>query len=186
MSQTFLKRMSAGTAIAFALGLAGSSAALAAPPTGEEPAIPPCASGDLAVSLDTPKESAQAKGQFRVAVTFKNISDRTCVTEGVPTVDLVGPEDPNGPVYTLVHGAQEAPASFLTPDETATTTEIVVLTPSPGAVGSTGSTSWTPTHAHITPKGLEQPMIAEWDSKLPVLRQDGATHPGSFVEGIPS
>ncbi|MFB9905751.1 DUF4232 domain-containing protein [Allokutzneria oryzae] len=188
MPQTFLKRMSAGAAITagvLALGLSGSAAALAAPPAGEEPATPHCASGDLAVALDTPKESAEAKGQFSIAMTFKNISDRTCVTEGVPGVDLVGPDDPNGPVYRLTKGAKEAPVSFLDPDETATTATIVVLTPSPGSVGSMGSTSWTPTTVEVTPKGLDKPLIAEWSSQLPVLRQDSATHPGSYVEGIP-
>ena len=142
-----------------------------------------CTTADLSVSLGAPKESPDAKGQFDVPLTFKNTSARTCGLHGVPGVDLTGPDDPNGTVYHLTRVDNGVQANEVPAGTTATAT-ITVLTPSLGSVGSSGSTSWTPTKLVTIPPGQTQALTAEWPSNLPVLRQDSATHPGTYVNGI--
>jgi hypothetical protein len=56
---------------------------------------------------------------------------------------------------------------------------ITVLTPSGG-----GSESWTPTKPETIPPRQTTALTAAWPPNLPVLRQDAATHPGSWVDGI--
>jgi hypothetical protein len=123
------------------------------------------------------KPSQNASGQFEIPLAYKNISDHTCGLYGVPGVDLVGPADPNGPVYHLVRVDNGVHYNEVTRGTTASAT-ITVLTP------SAGSTSWTPTKLETIPPGQTKALTADWPSNLPVLRQDAATHPGSWVNGI--
>jgi hypothetical protein len=142
-----------------------------------------CATADLSVSLGAPKKHDDASGQVDVPVTFKNTSSKTCGLYGVPDVSLLGPDDPNGPSYQLVGTDNGVQHNDVEPGMTATAT-ITVLVPGGGAVGSLGSTTWTPTKAQITPPAQSQPLTVDWTSKIAVLRQDSATHPGTFVNGI--
>lgn len=152
-----------------------STAATAKP--ADTTATPRCATADLSVSLGAPKESQDAKGQFDVPLTFKNTSARTCGLHGVPGVDLVGPDDPNGTVYHLPREDNGAKYNEVPAGTTASAT-ITVLTPSDGGA------SWTPTKLVTIPPGQTQALTAAWPANLPVLRQDAATHPGSYVNGI--
>ena len=70
------------------------------------------------------------------------------------------------------------------PAGTTATATITVLKAGGGSTGSLGSTSWTPTQLKTIPPGQTQPLTANWPSDLPVLRQDSATHPGTYVNGI--
>ncbi|MFJ1766616.1 DUF4232 domain-containing protein [Amycolatopsis sp. NPDC088138] len=140
-------------------------------------ATPRCTTADLSLSLGTPKESQDAKGQFDVPLTFKNTSARTCGLYGVPGVDLIGPDDPNGTAYHLPREDNGVKYNEV-PAGTAATATITVLTP------SEGSASWTPRKLVTIPPGQTQPLTAGWPADLPVLRQDSATHPGSYVNGI--
>ncbi|MET8852663.1 DUF4232 domain-containing protein [Amycolatopsis sp. NPDC004625] len=139
-------------------------------------ATPRCTTADLAVSLGKPAE--KSPGQFDVPLTYRNTSDHTCGLHGVPGVDLVGPNDPVfGPVYHLPRVDNGVKYNEVTPGTTASAT-ITVLTPSDGGA------SWTPAKLTTIPPGQTQPLSVEWPADLPVLRQDAATHPGSYVNGI--
>jgi uncharacterized protein DUF4232 len=180
MSRKSVKRMSAGFAVmagAVALGVGGSTAAFAEPADD----VSSCTSEQLAVSLDTPSAVPEAAGQFTVPVYFKNISNRTCGIEGLPTVSLVGPEHALGTTFQLTQGDPNSTFYALVPNETVNTAAITVLTPS-----TVDPATWTPTTVEVTPPGKDKPLITEWNSGLPVLRQDGATHPGSYVGGVPA
>ncbi|QUQ66148.1 DUF4232 domain-containing protein [Kutzneria sp. CA-103260] len=142
-----------------------------------------CATGDLSVTLGAPKKHDDGSGQFEVPVVFKNTSSHSCDLYGVPDVSLLGPDDPNGSTYQLVTTDNGAPRNQVGPGETATAS-ITVLEPSGDSVGSLGSKSWLPTKAKITPPTQSQSITVDWTPKIPVLRQDSATHPGSYVNGI--
>jgi hypothetical protein len=142
-----------------------------------------CATKDLSVALGAPKKHDDSSGQLDVPLTFKNISTHTCALYGVPDVSLIGPDDPNGPTYQLVGTDNGVRHNDVEPGMTATAT-ITVLPSSPGSVGSMGSTTWTPTKVQATPPGQTQPLTVAWPTSITVLRQDSATHPGSFVNGI--
>ncbi len=148
-----------------------------------EAATPRCATADLALSLGEPKQLEEATGQYDIPVTFENISSHTCGLHGVPDVDLVGPDDPNGPVYHLPRDDNGVRVNEVPPGKTASAT-VTVLTPTDGAVGSGDSVSWTPSKLVTIPPGQTEPLSVDWPSSVPVLRQDAATHPGSCVNGI--
>jgi uncharacterized protein DUF4232 len=177
-----------GTAAgAFALAACGGAAA-SAPAPGPAPAggsgggvaaasaaTPRCTTADLAVSPGKPVE--KSPGQFDVPLTYRNTSDHTCGLHGVPGVDLVGPDGPMGPVYHLPRVDNGVKYNEVTPGTTASAT-VTVLTPAEGGA------SWTPAKLVTIPPGQTQPLTADWPADLPVLRQDAATHPGSYVNGI--
>ncbi|WP_181774334.1 DUF4232 domain-containing protein [Amycolatopsis pittospori] len=179
MSGKQIRRVSLGVA-ALTGTLALTACAQAEAATG---ASPRCATADLAVSLGEPKQLEEATGQYDVPLTFKNISSHACGLHGAPGVDLVGPPDPNGPVYHLPRVDNGVRVNEVPAGKTATAT-VTVLTRTNGSVGSGGSTSWTPTKLVTIPPGQTEALTADWPPTLPVLRQDAATHPGSWVNGI--
>ncbi|MEU5261752.1 DUF4232 domain-containing protein [Amycolatopsis sp. NPDC021455] len=163
-----------GTPAAAAAGQAAAPA-VAAPAATKTPR---CATADLSVSLGKPAEKSDAPGQFEVPLTYKNISKRTCGLYGVPGVDLIGPDDPTfGPVYHLPRVDNGVKDNEVTPGTTASAT-ITVLKPAAGAK------AWTPSKLKTIPAGQTSALTADWPANLPVLRQDAATHPGSWVNGI--
>ncbi|MFI9456683.1 DUF4232 domain-containing protein [Amycolatopsis sp. NPDC052450] len=148
-----------------------------------EAATSRCATADLAVSLGEPTQLEEATGQYEVPLTFENVSPRACGLHGVPDVDLVGPADPNGPVYHLPRVADGEPGTEVPPGSTATAT-VTVLSRTSGSTGSQGSPAWTPSKLVTVPPGQTEALSVDWPSGLPVLRQDAATRPGSWVSGI--
>ena len=100
----------------------------------------------------------------------------------MPGVDLVGPPDPNGEAYQVPRPVadENGAAETLEPGATATAT-LTYLTDSPGSVGTLGSTGWVPAQVVSTPPGDTEQLTASWESGDTVLRQDGATRPGTFV-----
>lgn len=142
-----------------------------------------CATSDLSLSVGTPKKHDDSSGQVDVPLTFKNISSHTCALYGLPAVSLLGPDDPNGPTYQLTGTDNGVQHNDVEPGMTATAA-VTILEPGDGSVGSLGSKSWTPTKVQATPPGQSQALTAAWPTSVPVLRQDSATHPGSFANGI--
>jgi hypothetical protein len=169
-----------GTAGAATQAPVGATGAAAAPAAAGVPATatPRCTTADLAVSLGKPAEKTDAPGQFDVPLTYRNTSDHTCGLHGVPGVDLVGPDDATfGPVYHLPRVDNGVKYNEVPAGTTASAT-ITVLTPSEGGA------SWTPAKLETIPPGQTEALTADWPADLPVLRQDAATHPGTYVNGI--
>jgi hypothetical protein len=157
---------------------AAAPAALANAPVPASSATPRCATADLEVLLGKPAEKDDAPGQFEIPLTYRNTSNHTCGLYGVPGVDLIGPDDPTfGPVYHLPRVDNGVKYNEVTAGTTASAT-ITVLKPADGAP------TWTPAKLKTIPPGRTRPLTADWPSDLPVLRQDAATHPGSYVNGI--
>ncbi|VVJ22573.1 Uncharacterised protein [Amycolatopsis camponoti] len=187
-----------GTAAgAFALAACGTSTAAApapaaAAPVAQAPArgasgggvapasagTPRCTTADLEVLLGKPAEKNDAPGQFDIPLTYRNTTNHTCGLYGVPGVDLAGPDDATfGPVYHLPRVDNGVKYNEVPAGTTASAT-ITVLTPAEGGA------SWTPTKLTTIPPGQTSALTVKWPSDLPVLRQDAATHPGSYVNGI--
>jgi hypothetical protein len=178
---------------AFALAACGTSTAAQAPapaaaqaPSGgsgggvaaASTATPRCTTADLEVLLGKPAEKNDAPDQFDIPLTYRNTSGHTCGLYGVPGVDLVGPDDATfGPVYHLPRTDNGVKYNEVTPGTTASAT-ITVVKP------AAGEPTWTPTKLNTIPPGQTTALTAKWPADLPVLRQDAATHPGSYVNGI--
>ena len=177
---------------AFALAACGTSTTAAGPAPaatqargsaggGVAPAsssTPRCTTADLEVLLGKPAEKNDAPGQFDIPLTYRNTTDHTCGLYGVPGVDLVGPDDATfGPVYHLPRVDNGVKYNEVPAGTTASAT-ITVVKP------AAGEPAWTPTKLNTIPPGQTSALTVKWPSDLPVLRQDAATHPGSYVNGI--
>jgi hypothetical protein len=139
-------------------------------PSGAEPAAAErCSLDQLTASLGRTTGEA---GQRHTAVVWTNTSRTACVMNGFGGVDLQGPDDPMGPTYSLPR-TSETPQSFsLAPGQAAHTT-ITWLPPQDGP-------GWTPTTILATPPNETRSARLDWPGGA-VLRQDGATHPGTYI-----
>ncbi|MEU7791261.1 DUF4232 domain-containing protein [Amycolatopsis sp. NPDC049159] len=161
----------------------GSANGAAAAPAGggvaaASTATPRCTTADLEVLLGKPAEKNDAPGQYDLPLTYRNTTNHTCGLYGVPGVDLAGPDDPAfGPVYHLTRVDNGVKYNEVTPGTTASAT-ITVVKP------ADGEPTWTPSRLNTIPPGSTKALTADWPADLPVLRQDAATHPGSYVNGI--
>lgn len=139
-----------------------------------------CHTTQLAARLGT--RTTMSSGQVVVPLIYANTSEQSCLLRGVPGLDLRGPADPNGPVYSL-RSSDKGGTVTLAPGASATA-RVVVLPYEDGSVGSEGSGRWTPTQLVTTPPGETTPLTVAWPAGLTVLRQDEATDPGSWVESF--
>ncbi|OZM69999.1 hypothetical protein CFN78_27750 [Amycolatopsis antarctica] len=180
MNNSFVKRMAIGTTVAagaLAVGMTGIASASAGPVTEGPGEVPPCTAEQLKLT-DTAPQPADSNGQYEVTLGFKNISGGTCGLDGLPTVDLVGEaQAPYGERYRLPN-VEQGGFIALVPGEAAEVATMTVLTPGEGGV------PWTPKTLEVTAPGEDTPHLSAWPADLPVLRQDGATNPGSYVGGI--
>lgn len=144
----------------------------AAAPTTTTAPVARCTAADLGLRVGDRGPEAEP-GQKTVALVYTNISSRPCTVSGVPGVDLLGPADPNGPTYSVPRPAADAAQTRTTlgPGRKATAT----LTYLAAASG------WTPTEIITTPPGDTHQLVTRWSLGDAVVRQDGATHPGTFV-----
>jgi hypothetical protein len=101
-----------------------------------------------------------------------------CRILGFPDVELIGsPERTSGAIYYLPRTDQASTAVTLRPGQSAH----VVVTWLPWGPGNSGR--WTPGYLRIvlrTSRGESVPIALPWRFGT-VLRQDGATHPGTYV-----
>lgn len=173
------------TSAASASAEAPTSSAAAAPTTSAAPAqgTPArCHTAQLSAKLG-PRSKSGTADQAWLPLTYTNTSQQACVLRGVPGVDLHGPDDPNGPVYSLYRQDTGAPGVTLRPGASASA-KLVVLSDSPGSIGSFGSKNWVPTQLVTTPPGETTTLTVPWPAGLTVFRQDAATHPGTWVESV--
>ncbi|OZM71109.1 hypothetical protein CFN78_21830 [Amycolatopsis antarctica] len=181
MNQDLVKRVTIGSVAAAGALVMGVTTASASPMETSGPGeVPPCTSEQLKLSASEPEQSEGSDAQYELMLSFKNISDRSCGVAGLPAVDLVGPEQaPYGDRYRLTNGGQPGEFLALVPGQAEEVAQVTVLTSEEGE-----DDAWTPETIEATPPGQTAPLILEWSEDLPVLRQDGATSPGSYVQGI--
>jgi Domain of unknown function (DUF4232) len=123
-------------------------------------------------------------GQFHANLVFTNddtIFRQACRITGSPDVELIGPPDPMFGAISFVPTARGTPATItLRPGQDAH----AVLTWLPWEPGN--ANRWAPSYARIvvrTNHGQSIPVALPWRFGT-VLRQDGATHSGTFVGPI--
>ncbi|MEU4839726.1 DUF4232 domain-containing protein [Nocardia testacea] len=158
-----------------AAGAAGAAAAALAGvtlPAATSAAAPaPCAAE--ALHLSTRERPSDSPGQSRLEVVLTNTSTQRCAVQGFPGVDLVGPEDPTfGPTYRLPR--QAADPAPLTVEPGAAVSSLLTYLPG-------GPDGWVPVTLVATPPDTTTPLQTPWPAGVSVQRQDGATHPGSYI-----
>lgn len=151
---------------------AAATSDAAAPAT--SPASEPAAAGRCTLDQVTATlgRTTGEAGQRHTIVVWTNTSGAACVMDGFGGVDLEGPDDPMGTTYSLPR-TSDTPKSFsLAPGQAAHTT-ITWLPPQDGP-------GWTPTAMVVTPPNETRSARIDWPGGA-VLRQDGATHPGTYI-----
>jgi hypothetical protein len=142
----------------------------AATPTASVPArTGRCTLDQLTASLGRTTGEA---GQRHTTVVWTNTSTSDCVLDGFGGVDLQGPDDPMGSTYSLPRSSATPQSFTLAPGHAAHTT-ITWLPPQDGP-------GWTPTTMLVTPPNETRSARLDWPGGA-VLRQNGATHPGTYI-----
>ncbi|OLR91825.1 DUF4232 domain-containing protein [Actinokineospora bangkokensis] len=154
-----------------------ANATTAATTTGASTETPRCATSALKLEVGTPVEDQDSPGQFTMDLTYRNTSQRTCALYGVPGVDLQGPDNPNGPVYHLPRVDNGVKYNEVPPGSAASASLTFLVPDGPAE-------TWIPTTIVTTPPGQTTQLTAPWPNGSPVLRQDAATRPGTYVNGI--
>lgn len=135
-------------------------------------AVGRCTDGDLGVA--TGRTTGEA-GQRHTTVVWTNTSSRACTMTGFGGVDLRGPADPMGPSYSLPRSSKQASPVRLEPGGSAHTL-ITWLPPQDGP-------GWQPTQLVVTPPDETTSTMLPWPGGA-VLRQDGATRPGTYIDPV--
>ena len=145
----------------------------------EAAGIAACTSSTSRPSLDPPAQPP-AGGQVTLTLRYTNIAETPCATTGYPGATLTGPPHPNlGNEFVLQRSTIRGPVSLvLAPGESAIA-DLTVLTVSPGTDGA-----WLPTQLLTTAPDDTVAVALPWPPTMTVLRQDGATHPGSYIGAL--
>ena len=126
--------------------------------------------------------SESPPGQFHADLIFENkkIWNTSCRLSGFPDVELIGPVAPvYGSLYELPDQSGRSESVTLRPGSSAHA--LLTWLPSSSVRGS-----WTPGYVRVTVptgSGTSDPMALPWRFGS-VLRQDAATHPGSYIGPI--
>jgi hypothetical protein len=166
-------RTSQGRAAGIAIACA-SGVALAAAVNTTASAAPWCGADFLSLSTGA-LTATEYVGQSQLPVVLTNVSQQSCTLQGYPGVDLVGPEDPMwGSVYSLPRQNGDPQPLILQPGASATS--ILTFGEPPGP------DRWVPTSIVVTPPDAVSQLQVPWiPGDIAVQRQDGATHPATFI-----
>ncbi|TKA11550.1 DUF4232 domain-containing protein [Actinacidiphila oryziradicis] len=161
-------------------GTTGSTGTGTGTGTGASSRTSRCHTADLAISFATGGDavpSTTSGDQTSTAVALRNKSGHICTLKGFPGVDLKG----SGATTTWSLARKPASTtSFTLANGDTTEFTITFLVTKKGEEGS-----WTPTTAVVTPPNETTSVSLAWPWS-PVLLQDGATHPGTYVGPIGS
>jgi len=121
----------------------------------------------------TRERPSDSPGQGKLEVTLTNTAQQACAVQGFLRIDLIGPEDPTfGPAYQLPH--QEGEPARLTVEPGGAVSSLITYLPG-------GQDGWVPETIVVTPRDIYNQLETPWPAGVSVQRQDGATHPGTYV-----
>ncbi|WP_405559702.1 DUF4232 domain-containing protein [Streptomyces sp. NBC_01180] len=121
----------------------------------------------------------KTENQTQASVAFTNISKRTCTLTGFPGVDMVGNQASDG-TWSLARSSKPVTTIPLSPGGT---TDFTITL---GATTQTGSGTFQPGLVRITPPNEKGQFALKWPFGGAVTKQNGATHPATFVNPIGS
>jgi hypothetical protein len=155
----------------------GDTGASSAAPVRSQASLARCHTGELKASLG--KITGNAETQSNVPLTFTNIGKTACRMRGFPGVDLVGADvQPWGPTYSLPR-TTDKPTTVVLPPGGSVSAIVTFLWGEPG-----DSNTWFPAKLVTTPPDETTSLTVPWPAKTSVMRQDAATHPGTYVGAV--
>jgi hypothetical protein len=130
----------------------------------------------LKVSQSSPDLVKGSASQWQLPITMTNQGGAACTVQGFPGVRLDGSD---GTSWDLVRTNGTVSPVLLGPGEHVTA-EVTYLTAT--AIGSGGAdTGWHVTSMAVTPPNTTNTQTLPWADSLGLVKQDAATHPGSYV-----
>jgi Protein of unknown function (DUF4232) len=137
--------------------------------TGGTAAAARCHTAGLPVTLGAPQ--GPAGGQQTMSLAFTNTSSAACTMTGYPGVNLVA-----GSVQRALVRQSAAPEpAVLRPGGQAHSTLTILR----WAAGD--GTSFAPARIYVTPPDETTFATVDWPRGVILVRQDEATHPGTFI-----
>ncbi|WKE67535.1 DUF4232 domain-containing protein [Streptomyces sp. WP-1] len=171
------------TALALAaVAVAGTAAA--AVPASAVPAAPTrCHTADLkagfATGGDATPEMGQTEKQTQAFIWFTNKSNHACTLTGFAGVDMVGAQKTDG-TWSLVRSAKKPPKMTLQQGSTVDFS----ITLLPVAKSTAQKEKFVPAKFLVTPPDETTHFTLDWPFGGQILKQDGATHPGTYINPV--
>ncbi|WP_076820833.1 DUF4232 domain-containing protein [Pseudofrankia asymbiotica] len=157
-------------------GQTGTATAAPEPSPSQTTAVGRCGTADLAAALSAPPPAGTSP--TTVHVMFRNTSSARCGLEGYPGVQL---RETGGDTWDLVRSPLVASTLIvLAPGEQAHATLTYLPASSPGGPGNP---VFTPATVALTPPDERTQLVVPWKGG-PLVRQDGATHPGTYISAL--
>ncbi len=137
-------------------------------------AVVACTAANITPTLG---DIAPSDVQTTVPLRYTNSGSVPCNVTGFPGATLQGPDvDGLGPEYDLAR-SDITPSTTITLEPGATAVADLTL----GAVNKNDERAWIPTAFLTTAPGDTTVMTLPFPATVGVQRQDGATHPASFI-----
>lgn len=124
---------------------------------------------EVRVALGEAKPGEGGPTQMRLPLTMTNAGGTACLLRGFPGARLKGQDSQT---WDLTRSGAEVEDVRLTPG--ASTTAYLTYLP------ETGDQRWDVTTVTVTPPNTDDSQVFDWPAGS-VLRQDAATHPGTYV-----
>ncbi|MEU3031584.1 DUF4232 domain-containing protein [Streptomyces incarnatus] len=171
------------TAVALAaVAVAGTAAA--AVPASAAPAAPTrCHTADLkagfATGGDATPDMGQTEKQTQAYIWFTNKSNHACTLTGFAGVDMVGAQKTDG-TWSLMRSAKKPPRMTLQQGSTVDFS----ITLLPVAKSTAQKEKFVPAKFLVTPPDETTHFTLDWPFGGQILKQDGATHPGTYINPV--
>jgi hypothetical protein len=172
------------TALALAGIVVTGTAATAVPASAATAAAPTrCHTADLkagfATGDDAKPEMNQTKKQTQAHIWFTNKSKRTCTLSGFAGVDMIGKQKTDG-TWSLVRSSKKSTKFTLKKGDTVDFS----ITLLPVAKSTPTKEKFVPETFLVTPPNEKTHFTLKWPFGGQILKQDGATHPATYLNPI--
>ncbi|MFF0222769.1 DUF4232 domain-containing protein [Streptomyces sp. NPDC004629] len=172
------------TAVALAAAVVAGTAATAVPASAAAKAEPTrCHTADLkagfATGDDAKPEMGQTTKQTQAYIWFTNQSKRTCTLSGFAGVDMVGAQKTDG-TWSLARSSKKPVKMTLEQGDTVDFS----ITLLPVARSTPQKEKFVPAKFLVTPPNETKHFTLKWPFGGQILKQDGATHPATYVNPV--
>ncbi|MFJ7905252.1 DUF4232 domain-containing protein [Streptomyces sp. NPDC096198] len=173
------------TAVALAGLVVAGTAAAAIPASAASAQAGPtrCHTADLkagfATGGDAAPEMGQTAKQTQAFIWFTNQSKRTCTLSGFAGVDMVGTQKTDG-TWSLARSSKKPVTMTLGQGDTVDFS----ITLLPVAKSTPEKEKFVPGEFLVTPPNETTHFTLRWPFGGQILKQDGATHPGTYLNPV--
>jgi len=173
------------TAVALAALVVAGTAATAVPASAAPAKAEPtrCHTADLkagfATGEDARPEMEQTEKQTQAYIWFTNQSKRTCTLSGFAGVDMIGAQGTDG-TWSLARSSKKPERMTLEQGETVDFS----ITLLPVAKSTPQKEKFVPARFLVTPPNETEHFTLKWPFGGQILKQDGATHPATYLNPV--